>query len=107
MPNPHPLQVDPGVGFLCTLEGFGFVSGWPFPDNSLVRSRSVLSSRARDGFDIAADQRNDFSVGDRSVSVVARRAGCFRYSAGVCVAGAIYRMWNSVDTELVVTGGAY
>ena len=24
----------------------------------------------------------------------------------VLVAGTIYRMWNSVDTELVVTGGA-
>ena len=27
VPNPHPLQVDPGIGFPCTLEGFSFVSG--------------------------------------------------------------------------------
>jgi hypothetical protein len=44
--NAHPLQVDPGVGFLCTLEGFSFVSGRPFPDHPFVGSRPVLSSRA-------------------------------------------------------------
>ena len=44
--NAHPFQVDPGIGFLRTLEGFGFVSGWCFPDNSFVGSRPVLSSRA-------------------------------------------------------------
>ena len=26
--NAHPLQVDPGIGFLCTFEGFGFARGW-------------------------------------------------------------------------------
>ena len=25
--NAHPLQVNPGIGFLCTLEGFSFVIG--------------------------------------------------------------------------------
>jgi hypothetical protein len=30
--NPHPLQVDPGIGFLRTLEGFSFVGSWPLPD---------------------------------------------------------------------------
>ncbi len=53
--NAHPLQVDPGVGFLCTLEGCRFVRGLPFPDNPLVGSRPVLSGRARNGFDVAAD----------------------------------------------------
>ena len=67
--NAHPLQVDPGIGFLCTLEGFSFVSGWPFPDGPLVGSWPVLSSRARDGFDVAADQRNDFPVGHGVVNV--------------------------------------
>ena len=38
MPNRHPLQVDLGVGLLCTFEGFRFVSGWPFPDSPLVVS---------------------------------------------------------------------
>ena len=31
--NAHPFQVDLGIGFLCTLEGFSFVRGLPFPDN--------------------------------------------------------------------------
>ena len=43
--NPHPLKIDPGIGLLRTLEGFSLVSGWPFPDNPLVSSRPVLSSR--------------------------------------------------------------
>jgi plastocyanin len=40
---------------------------------------------------------------DRSVSVVATKPGCYRYSAGACAAGAIYGMCNSADVELVVT----
>lgn len=40
---------------------------------------------------------------DRSVSVVATKPGCYRYSAGACVAGAIDGMCNSADAELVVT----
>jgi hypothetical protein len=27
--NTHPLQVNPRIGFVCTLEGFSFVSGSP------------------------------------------------------------------------------
>jgi hypothetical protein len=53
--NVHPLQVDPGIGLVCALEGFSFVSGCPLPDNPLVGSRPALGSRARDGFDIAVD----------------------------------------------------
>ncbi len=33
-----------------------------FPDHPFEGSRPVLSSRARNGFDITADQRNDFPV---------------------------------------------
>jgi hypothetical protein len=40
---------------------------------------------------------------DRSVSVVAKRKGCFKYSAGACTSGTIYGMCGSVDTEIVVT----
>jgi plastocyanin len=40
---------------------------------------------------------------DRSVSVVATKPGCYKYSAGACVAGAIYGMCNSIDAEMVVT----
>ena len=53
--NAHPLQVDPGIGFLRALEGFSFVSGHALPDNPFVGSRPVLGSWARDGFDIAVD----------------------------------------------------
>ncbi len=40
---------------------------------------------------------------DRSVSVVAKRKGCFKYTAGACTSGSIYGMCGSVDTEIVVT----
>jgi plastocyanin len=40
---------------------------------------------------------------DRSVSVVAKRAGCLKYSAGACKSGAIYGMCGNSDTELIVT----
>ncbi len=40
------FQVNPGIGFLRTFEGFSFVGSWPLPDNPFVRSRPVLSSRA-------------------------------------------------------------
>lgn len=42
---------------------------------------------------------------DRSVSVVAKRPGCFRYSAGACRAGAIYGMCGTANPELIVTDG--
>src|SRR5271156_113345 len=40
---------------------------------------------------------------DRPISVVAKRPGCFKYSVGACVSGAIYGMCGSSNTELVVT----
>lgn len=42
---------------------------------------------------------------DRSVSVVAKRPGCFKYSAGACRAGAIYGMCDTANAELIVTAG--
>src|SRR5271156_6471921 len=39
---------------------------------------------------------------DRAVSVVAKKPGCYRYSVGACVAGAIYGMCDSKQAELVV-----
>lgn len=41
---------------------------------------------------------------DRAVSVVARTAGCFKYSAGACRSGAIYGMCGTSDAMLIVTG---
>lgn len=40
---------------------------------------------------------------DRSVSVVAKRTGCFKYSAGVCRSGATYGMCDTANTDLIVT----
>ena len=37
---------------------------------------------------------------DRSVSVVAKRTGCFKYSAGACRSGAIYGMCGTGYAEL-------
>jgi hypothetical protein len=42
---------------------------------------------------------------DRSSSTVANKKGCYKYSVGACVSGAIYGMCGSAETELVVTGG--
>jgi hypothetical protein len=41
---------------------------------------------------------------DRPVSAVARKKGCYKYSAGACVSGSIYGMCGSVETELIITG---
>jgi hypothetical protein len=40
---------------------------------------------------------------DRSVSVVAKRPGCFKYSAGACQSGATYGMCDTANAEFVVT----
>jgi plastocyanin len=42
---------------------------------------------------------------DRSVSVVAKRPGCFKYSAGACQSGATYGMCGTANAEFVVTSG--
>ena len=42
---------------------------------------------------------------DRTVSVVAKRPGCFKYSAGACISGAIDQMCQSVNQEVVVIPG--
>lgn len=44
---------------------------------------------------------------DRSRSLVAKKPGCYRFSAGACVSGATYGMCDSVDTELIVTNGGH
>jgi hypothetical protein len=40
---------------------------------------------------------------DRSVSVVAKRTGCFKFSAGACRSGATYGMCDTANAELIVT----
>jgi len=41
---------------------------------------------------------------DRSVSVVAKKPGCYKYSAGACRSGEIYGMCGSGTAEVVITG---
>jgi hypothetical protein len=41
---------------------------------------------------------------NKTVSVVAKRAGCFKYSAGACKSGAIYGMCQNTNAELIVIG---
>ena len=43
---------------------------------------------------------------DRSTTVVAKSPGCFKYSTGACASGAIYGMCDSVESDLIVMGGA-
>jgi hypothetical protein len=40
---------------------------------------------------------------DRSSSTVANKKGCYKYSVGACVSGAIYGMCDSAEAELVIT----
>jgi plastocyanin len=40
---------------------------------------------------------------DRTVSVVAKTPGCYRYSAGACMSGAIYGMCGQTNAEMIVT----
>jgi plastocyanin len=40
---------------------------------------------------------------DRSVTVMAKRPGCYRYSAGACRSGAIYGMCGQTNVQLIVT----
>ena len=42
---------------------------------------------------------------DRSVSVLAKRTGCFKYSAGACESGASYGMCGTADAEFIVVNG--
>src|SRR5258706_15927496 len=40
---------------------------------------------------------------DRTVSVVAKRPGCYKYSAGACRSGAIYGMCGQANPQLIIT----
>lgn len=42
---------------------------------------------------------------DRPVTVVAKTAGCYKYTVGACNPGSIYGMCGNSDFDLIVTGG--
>jgi hypothetical protein len=39
---------------------------------------------------------------ERSITVVAKRPGCYKYSAGACMSGAIYGMCGEANVQLIV-----
>lgn len=39
---------------------------------------------------------------DRSVKAIAKKPGCYRYSAGACLSGAIYGMCGNGNAEMIV-----
>ncbi len=41
---------------------------------------------------------------DRSVSTVAKTPGCYKFSAGACLSGAVYGMCGNGSAELIVVG---
>ena len=64
------------------------------------------------GFMVDAGTPSPFDPGgaisggsDRSVSVVAKTPGCYKYSAGACMSGAIYGMCKETNAEVIVIGG--
>ena len=70
-----------------------------------------ISSEKENGFVVDVGPSSPFDpagaiIGgsDRTVSVVAKRPGCFKYSAGACRSGAIYGMCDTASAELIVTG---
>jgi hypothetical protein len=40
---------------------------------------------------------------DRVVTLVAKKAGCYKYSVGACTAGTTYGMCGNSDKELVAS----
>ncbi len=43
---------------------------------------------------------------DRPVTVVTKRAGCYKYTVGACTPGSTYGMCGNSDLELIVTSGS-
>ncbi len=49
------------------------------------------------------DQGTIIGGSDRPITVVAKNPGCFKFSTGACVSGAIYGMCGDTSAEVVVT----
>jgi hypothetical protein len=81
VPNPHPFQVNSGIGLLRAFEGFGFVRDCPLPDDPFVGSRPVFGSRAGNGFDALADQSNDWHLTEMLSTPYAREEVRLRFWA--------------------------
>ena len=51
------------------------------------------------------DQQAIIGGTDSSVSVVAKKPGCYKFSAGACTPGSIYGMCSETSTEIIVSSG--
>ena len=66
------------------------------------------SDTKHQGFIVDMGPKTPFDTGDiiggseRSVNTVAKTPGCYRYSVGACLSGAIYGMCGNSTAELVV-----
>jgi plastocyanin len=49
------------------------------------------------------DQEAITGGSDRSVSVVAKKPGCYKFSAGACTPGSIYGMCSETSAEIIVS----
>jgi hypothetical protein len=70
-----------------------------------------LSTSENIGFVVDVGPTSPFEPGgaiiggsDRSVTVVAKEPGCYKYSAGACMSGAIYGMCGTANAEFIITG---
>ena len=68
------------------------------------------STSKNTGFVMDFESSSPFNEGtiiggsDRTVSTVAKKEGCYKYSAGACVSGAIYGMCGTANAEMIVLG---
>ena len=66
------------------------------------------SDTKHQGFIVDMGPKTPFAIADiiggsdKSVTVVAKTAGCYKYSVGACLSGAIYGMCGNSTAELVV-----
>jgi len=51
------------------------------------------------------DQDTIIGGSERPITAMAKKPGCFKFSAGACVSGSIYGMCGETSTELIVTAG--
>ena len=51
------------------------------------------------------DQGTIIGGSDRPITAVAKKPGCYKFSAGACVSGAIYGMCGDTSAEIIVTAG--
>ena len=82
--KPFCLKAGTSVTFYTSSKNTGFVVD--FGPNSPFDNEGALMGGA-----------------DRSITVIAKRPGCYRYSVGACTAGTIYGMCGNIDAELVVS----